>query len=492
MPDFSFPPLAERQAQIVNSRRRFLLASGPKLCGKTVGCTVAVAKHLHDVDRANAAVVVHRVEAAKRGVWNDLTEFTIEGQFQTRCRAIPYVESPRLSNDTRQNYFTVRNGHGGISRCTLYSLASPRAAERMFRMTRFTMIYLNEADLLLDDGLFRTLAAQLRAINVPFEQHRMVIDCNPPEFPERHWLYPLFIDQSGMKEEYRSQFETVYFGLDDNPWLSDEQRNDLVEGYRADPSKYARFVEGRWVRSSSGSLFERVFSEARNVIGGATGGTSLALHDDSLALVAGWDLGDVNNAFALMGMRMVTPLQPAFDIIDELVTVKTRVPLEKFIRHAVDKVRYWMGFHRDRTGREIESRHWSDTSSLVYNAAAGTTEAKMIERISNGQIRIRPVVKGAGSVNDRVMALFGLLKDRNLMVSSRCPAAVEMLMSIRASEATRKTTLASMLSDSDPQKHIFDAVSYPIASEIPRHMVRPEQGIRRQPSAAERLLHAKW
>ena len=473
MSDVWYPPLSPKGADIVNDTHRFLLVHGPRKTGKTCALCIKLAKHLYETPHARAAVVVHRNQTGKNGTWDDLTNFVITQHYQEHGGVLPYLRAPSYASDTKTSSFVVKNAFGGKGICTMYGLYNQKDAERIFKTTRFSFIYVTEADLFVDGGIFRVMVDQLRVLGLPFEKHQMVLDCNPPVAGTDHWLYNLFFDHTDKSPAYAKQFREVQMMFDDNPFLSPAEKMELVAGYAHDRQKFERLINGKWIRSTAGALYENVFDIQRHVIGVPEPGQKaddipvLVPPEGSSELVCGWDLGrGVNHAWVLMCRRSVGYGRAAFDVLDEVISVAVEASLEDVVGRIIKRMEYWEDILHRRGAEIISYRHWSDDSAFNYIASANATEARIVQRLSEGKIQLRAAPKGPNSVADRVAIIRRLLADDNLYISARCHQLIESLSTMRVK--TMSNTRESTLRAADPRKHAFDAMSYAISAESPR------------------------
>ena len=467
------PDLSPTGADVMNDKHRFLLLHGPRKTAKTCTLSLKLAKHLYEVPNARVAVVVHRNQTGKNGTWDDITSFALGMNFQQKGGVLPYMRAPAFTSDTKTSSFVVRNAYGNPASCTMYGLYNQKDAERIFKTTRFSFVYITEADLFLDGGIFRVISDQLRAIGVPYEKHQLVLDCNPPVMGSDHWLYSLFFDHSLKDPVYAAQFREIGMTFDDNPFLPPQEKAELVAAYVNDPKKYNRLVLGKWSRSAVGTLYEGVFDFNRHVIGLPEPGQSpeevpvLVPSEESTELISGWDLGHgVNHAWVLMSRRSVGPGRNAYDVLDEVVSIGVECSLDELVDRIMRRIKFWEALMKRRGAAVVEHRCWSDSSSFVYSSGVNGTEARLVQSISGGMIHLRPAPKGPNSVADRVMMVRRMLKDGNLVISSRCKRLIDSLSTMRVK--TFGQTKDEVLRATDPRKHVFDAMSYAISAENPR------------------------
>ena len=464
------PGLAPKGVKLFNSKKRFILLDGPRKSSKSIHACQKIAKHLYTTPQAVVCVVTKRTRSAKQGVWGDLTKFVIEGQWQREGGILPYVIPPRISSDSRQNFFSVRNGMGGTSSCFLYPLQFAHEAESVFKQTRFSAAMICEADLWGSRQLFDAVADQLRVIGLPYEAHQMILDTNPPVDGTKHWLYPLFVDPTVERTE---DFERIQFLWDDNPWLDEKEKQDLVSRYKSDPLKWRRYVLGEWVMGTEGSLFEDVFRPDIHVVGEVKAGLSedewevLVPPPGSNELVTGSDLGDVNHAMVIISKRYDEEGNVAFDVIDEVVSINHPVSIADFTDRFMAKVATWENYMKDNGVDDVKRDDWSDSSSFKFSATANATQAMVVRNQSGGRIILNAVVKGAGSVGARIELVRRLLFEDRLHISVKCPNLIESMSRLKS---TKKS--GGYIKYSTKLLHAFDAMSYALLNSVPRDLQR--------------------
>ena len=469
-----YPPLSPKGADAVNDRHRYLLCSGPKKCGKTFALCHKVAKHLYDHDGARVAIVVRRKGSAALGVWTHLTEDVIEGQWQKFGRVLPWVKRPGTSSATKQPFFVVRNAAGGQSYCYLFALYNPKDVEEVFKNTSFSMIYVNEMDQFDSPAVFRAMSDQLRSTTVADDHRQLIADCNPPQEGSSHWMHGLFIEPpENTSKEYRDQFRVIFFTPEDNPFISDREKMEIREGYKTDPDKFARYWEGRWISSTTGTLYENIFDERIHVIGSVDPmlpeeqWNILVAPSGTTELATSWDLGQTSHSVSFLSKRWSSD-SIIFDVIDELVSVDLEVPLSEFVRMVVAKMDRWEKYlmrafdgmsHRPK----VDWRHWSDTSSFRYSAASESTEAVLVRRHSEDRIHFMRIKKP--SIDFRVEMLKGLLQSHQVFFSAICPHHISAIKLLRREGlmARQKRTSANQRMHTHP----FDSLTYGISHEMP-------------------------
>ena len=63
------PPLGPKQRELYRSEKRIVLATGPRLCGKTWGLENLVHRHLWRTNPSRFAIICKTTRAGSLGVW---------------------------------------------------------------------------------------------------------------------------------------------------------------------------------------------------------------------------------------------------------------------------------------------------------------------------------------------------------------------------------------------------------------------------------------
>ena len=119
------PPLAPKQLQILNIQTGYrgplplaLLASGPRLTGKTTGIEHLVCKHMYETNGAHFAVFTQTTKnATAGGVWEDLigengvvNQWIEAGIFEYTTINSGGQPGWKTDSITKANYFTIPAG----------------------------------------------------------------------------------------------------------------------------------------------------------------------------------------------------------------------------------------------------------------------------------------------------------------------------------------------------------------------------------------------
>lgn len=464
------PILIPRGYDVFNDYHRYLLVDGPRKTGKSLSCVHKAMRHAYEIDGATVGVVTKTLKNAKSGIWLDITNFAVPAWIAARI-GCKYIKEPTMMPDTKMTYFRIRNAHGGTSEVQLHSLDHASEAEAKFKSTRFSMVYISEADQFEDRIVFDILTDQLRMVGIPYEFHQLMIDCNPPEEGDEHWLHDIFFkDLDGRKKadpEFGKLFGRLNFVLDDNVFLDPRERRELENKYAYDPHLKARFVDGLWVKDTSKGHFVDVYSPKVHIVGDCKSATEddwtiLLPSPGTYELYTGWDLGDTNHAWVCAAKRTLPSGGFAWDIIDEIVVLKSKVSIADFTEAVVERMDYWEEVLKAGGASNVRWHHWSDNSAVRYRAAADSHDEIIVRNVSKGRIVLHSVVKHSGSVKSRISLLKKMLFDKAIFFSDQLAACKKML-----SELKKGKSKAEAIPTEDENKHVFDALTYMLMNESP-------------------------
>lgn len=480
------PPLAPKGEELYNAYERYVLVEGARLSGKSIGCAHKILRHCLENDGAIVGVVAHSKATGGQGAWNDfIGKGGIVDQWRANRPGIGYVVKPSYKQDSKMPFFrlstppTKAAPKGGEVEFNLVSIFNEVDVEEKLKSTRFSMIYLTEASHFKSRAVFAALSLQLRSFTVPNEKCQMLIDTNPPDEASKHWLHDVFFKNP------THEMKRIHFGIEDNPFISQSQRDSLKAQYEHDKNLLDRYFHGLWVEASTGGVFSDVFNVEQHVIGELPPGTYVTDYEardewsilrpdsDTVQIDEGIDIGDVNLAYTMASSRY-NPLRKlvCFDFLDELVYLDQRYGLSDVVGEIEDRREYWSKWQLEQNG--IPRIRWetsSDSSSMRHRIIANTTESAEIYRLSNRTIALKGVRKGAGSVARRRDLLKRLLFENRIYVSPICKNIIEMLKYIKSGQGVP-------IDLNSPHKHIFDAMTYLLGYAVPEANGRADRGPR--------------
>lgn len=420
-------------------------------------------------------IIVKGLKTSVNGCWEDLvgpwgilaTQWFKSGLVavdgKTTCG---YSKPPTFVRDNKLRFFRIWNRFGGESEVQMHTLEHDKAVEK-FKDTRFSGIYMVEADRWDNVNVVNQLAMQLRSPSVPHEKMEIFLDCNPPRKGKKSWLYKMFFrDENGnYPPAIDNDLMEVQVTLEDNRFLKPAQIEDVRKRNSHDPIELARNFRGEWVSSREGTAFKDQFRDDFHVIGDLAPAdprlrSCLRPPEGCFEFPCGWDPGDVKNHAAVIGAKV-----PTIDgtiqiyVVDELSKTGVNYSAGQFGRDFLEKVNFW-DEHMARKGTpQIRWRHWSDPSIFTYSAAADSSVAKEIRRATDGRIILKGVKKGAHSVRARVQMLKRLLFNNRIFISATCQNVIRMLEEIEADGDDN-------IDEHDPHKHVFDALTYMLMYEL--------------------------
>jgi hypothetical protein len=482
---FFLPPLNIKQLEIFNDPHRYLLVHGPRMSGKTFGIIHKVLRHAFDIDGAMVAIVCKTLKNAKSaGVWLLLCRMI--KFWETKCYGFKVVEGPKTAGDTKLSFIRIRNRHGTISEIQCHSLEHAQEVEAKFKSSGYSMFWLSELDQFCTEHAFDIFCDALRMTPfVPFEQHQIICDCNPPDTGTNNWIHDKWFkfkdaepkaDETEKAKIAKSRLHRILVMIEDNPQLSPEAKDDLIERYRNRPTWYNRFVLGIWEMAILDGHFSEVWDEDKHVLGNAN-----CPEDDQeiiiptsgcRTLLTGWDMGDKNHAFLII--EKITNEDPitrrqvvSFTAIDEVVVVRTFMLIEDFVGACLERIEYWERWQLKQHNITLNWRHWSDTSAFERKAQGGTSDAAIAFEASDGRIVLDGAPKYRGSNRDKVNLLSELLGQGRLHISAQLFSTRAMFANLKKGSGAVGQFVAN-----DDHKHPFDALAYPIIAEAPSDMLQ--------------------
>lgn len=522
------PRISTKQAEIINSPYVFNLVSGPRKASKSFGCLHDIPWHMWNTPSAVGMMLgCTTSQNSDSGLWTLLNKTVIPDWVAGRIYdadgnvtaeepfGFELVTEPRMEAVTHKLYFETNNRFGGTSRYYLDSLDVETDAEEKFKGKIFTHIYGTEFSNFKLRKTFDVLRECFRAPWIKFEQHKMVLDTNPAEEGEDHWLWQLFywsrtLDYDNLSPEaleelnlsdlppdkravklralkrIQAQLGLMEFTIDDNCFISEEMKEEQFAIYAHDKDLLDRYYYGRWVRASGDGIFSEVWRPQIHMIGDPAHTEKedpefMVPEDECIELGSGSDIGRRNTAVALIepiqmeveertktGTEIV--IKPAFKILDEYVSLGCQQRIATVAMEFQEKVEYWASLCK----KPPRWRHISDSSAFSPDLISETDEAKEIYRLTNGLIELESIIdhqarkgmKGHGAVEKRISLIQRLLFENRILINRKqCPNIAEMFSSIRRSGNGK-------LSATNIFKHAFDAVSYYIAVKCWLEMIQ--------------------
>lgn len=486
------PDLVPKGYQIYNCYKRYVLVDGPRKSAKTISNLHKVVRHAFEFPGARVAIVTKTTRNAKSGIWEDLLRFVIP-KWEKAGTGFMVTKPSTMAPDTKMTYIRIRSRgyrgtdgkiHYGESEIQLHSVEYTAEAEAKFKSMRFSMVYLSEADQWDSRQVFTILSQQLRMLGPPapdeswaFIDHQMIIDCNPPEEGEQHWIYGLFWVENAVDKPDSERtvdqldYHRIGFTLDDNTKLDPNERRELENSCRYDPNLYDRWILGKWVRDLSNTLFKGAFFPQRHIIGHTHGREEdwefIVPTENCFEFYSGWDLGDKNNAIEFAVKREFGGSAASWDFIDEVVYKQQMIKTADIVEAVMEVMDFWEEYVKTNYGTaKVQWKHWSDDTAFNrYRAGLDTFDYMIVQQASANRIQLRPSTKGRDSIKLRKNMLRKMLFEDRVHVSARCPHLIESLSKMKPG----KSKLQVIDADSE-YKHAFDAATYLLGMECPHDL----------------------
>jgi len=507
------PRLSERQRQLYDTDKRLVLAVGPRACGKTWSLEHMVLRHAWRNNPSRFAIICKTTRAGSLGVWPELISVIYnewrEAGISSEHAEFGWSTTPRTDPTTKIRYAKLKNSQGGESEILLFPVERSADALEKLLSTQFSGIWISESHLYEDRNLFDVARNQLRLAGVPFKETKLLCDCNPPTEGPAHWLYDVFYRERFLAEEqfpeewdeatreaflaHQRDLGVFEFALTDNDYLDPGLAAQIRATYAMSPDDFNRLVLGKWPdRSSPTSVFKGVWDKNIHVVGDVTApneadwevlapsdGPHVVREGKDVLLLQGWDLGDVNHAWAAIQPWETDDGRLAFDVIDEWVDIGGRISVEDVTKKIVMPQ---MEALEEMAGFSLAWQYYSDSSAMKFRSSARRgeaipsddelTDAAIVAAASGGEIDLigAAEVKKVGWQRRRVNLLIQLLAERRLRVSAHCAWTIRMFNRLRKDTSSKASTF---LAPGQDEKHIFDAVSYPIAMQLIDQLMEP-------------------
>jgi hypothetical protein len=508
-----YPVLGEKQRLLYDCPSRYILVSGPRRATKTIAVAKKIIRHAWETKAARVGIVCKNLKSGKDGPWpllcdlqrglvNEWIDAGVCSEFGTfdyepMQRGRP--KGPRLDGTTRQPMFNIVNRHGGLSEFRLISLDHEPDVERVFLGTTWSAIWVSELQNFRTPGVFTVAKEQLRMAHLQSDEHFWIADTNPPDEGDLHWAYKYWFEQRVAEEApdifkteqaiadfrgFQKRLALFQFEISDNIFEDPMILADLRASYAGDPEGYDRFILGKWTRGTglAEKWFARVFRRGGadpHVLGECLGTdeskwTRLLPVEGCRTLYLGFDIGEVNHGFAILQKRNGAN-GAEWDILDEVVCIGEEVVLEEVGYECVAKVEKI----EEEFSKPFELVAWGDCSMEKFRPGTPQgNDAAVIEAAFEGRLEIQFATGEDGSqkprtLRRRLMLIKTLLEQGRIRVSANCTKTIEMFENLR-----RGNTAGRAIRKEDPNKHIFDAISYVIYAET----IQDGEAVEQRPS----------
>lgn len=481
--DECYPLLSIPGYGIYNSYKRHMLCIGTRKGSKSIAIANKCVRHAWEINGAIVAVVCRSIKNAKAGVWRDLQNFVLPG-WKDACGLKIVKEGTDAVS--KMEYIRIINSHGTISEFQLHSCDYSPKAEGQFKGTRFSMVWISEADQFEDRTLFDVISDQLRIIGIPYSQHQIICDCNWPEDGDTSYLWNIFEgakdpESKYYRADYHEEFEVRVLELMENPFLDAREKNDLYQKYKHDPVKFKRFVSNpdrEWIRDSSAGHFDNFYIHNAHCLGKVVGLDKskwevIVPPKDTRTVIIGIDGGDVNNAASFLFPWVNTNDDISYSIFDELCYVSEPVSIKRFFTEVWAKRNFWDDWIRKTYDikQPLDWHYWADSSLWEYSSSANNNDAQIAWEASGKQMALRPVVKGKGSIRQRIAMTKRLFFDNRLFISANCTWNISWARFLKPGKAKNQPIADS----SKPFNHAFCSSSYALGAEIPHELQQDDQ-----------------
>jgi len=480
-----YPNLSPVQIRVYNNYKRYTLVCGPRMSSKTWVNLHRLIKHGVETPDGRVGLFTKTIRNAKSGgIWDDITKIVIPewvkaGQTRYTTKRADGTYGPKQDAQSRMVYFKIENQYEGETEFQLHSIDNIGEVEQIAKSTRFSAFYFAELSNFPSRMVFTTTTSQLRMPHLAYDDHLWLADTNPAEEGEDSWIWQLWygLPRKENPDEYEqllienmALFEIM---IQDNPFLSEEQRKDIYAQHRHDPDLWARYVEGKWVRASKDAIFIKHFSAERHTIGDCSNVDEkewqiLAPSEGCTSLLSGWDLGDrYHSAHIGEQVELNDSNLKAYWIIDEVCQLdpESKVGISEFCEAFMERYEYWMKFlHGNDEARKeaFEWRHWSDSAAMTnFRAGAETYDQNLVMRYTDGKVELMGAPKFPGSIAKRIRIMKILLFENRILISARCKNTIAMLKSLRSG------TGATLIEKGQKYRHVFDGLTYMLSGEEP-------------------------
>lgn len=457
-------------------KKKFFCLSGPRRSGKSVGALHALAQHLWNTSNAQACILCPSISAASdSGLWTTLVDTVLPEWFNEGNFGFAYLKEPFVSGATKKLRLETTNRHGTKSTLMLESIREPgdrglAELEKKVKGRMFDFVLWSEVGSWVHSRrAFDVLIETLRHPGLPAKEHTLLLDTNPADTGKAHWIYELFYDLRTAEdidpalEGLRKQLDLLEIMVDDNPYLTEEDRDLLKAQYLHSEDLAARYLRGEWVTANTNAVFGDTFREKLHVIptpGPQEEDPEVLVPEPGCAqLFTAWDPGQVNHGVVLFERAYKESDDgkelPVIKVLDEVELIQSDLLLDEVTEMVLEKMAYWSGMMDD----DVIWTHISDTSALNFKSSmTGLYQAQVIYEASNGQIALQPAQKKSGSVSQQLDLVRKLLFNDRLYVSGmHCPRLIE------AMKALPRGKNRAPVDRNSRYKHIVDALRYGVS-----------------------------
>ncbi len=529
MSDQPFQPrISAKQARILNTKSIFNLVTGPRKASKSWGVLNAIPWHMWNTqDSVGMMLGQSTTQNLDAGLWPLLVDRIlpawIEGHIYDRAGNVidqqpfgmEWVTMPKMHPITHKVFFSLTNKFGGVSTFYLESLDVEDHVER-YKNKVYDLIVGTEFSNFVRRKTFDILKNCFRGR--PREDCRMFLDQNPPKEGEESWSFLLFYwfrtvdldtaDPEVLKElgldtvpeekrprmikalkQLQADLNVIEFSVDDNEFISQEEKDGVYADHAHDPDLLARYFYGKYVKASGEGIFREVWRPQLHLIGDlktpANPNPEMMIpEEDCVELGSGSDLGRRNSAIVIFEPITVmveerNPEDPSGESKIEVPKIGFKFLSEYNVlgkQQKLDDIAAWWLQQLDEWESYCKHvplwTHISDHSAFSQDLKDERDESKEIYRLTKGRVELQSVVgpyrkniKGHGSVEASISLMQRLLLEGRILVSApRCPNLSSMFGSMARGKNGK-------LSPTNLAKHIFDAARYPVMARCWNEMI---------------------
>jgi PBSX family phage terminase large subunit len=476
------PFLSAKQKAVFDCYKMYVLCCGGRRNGKSIAVGHKVMRHMVETPGAEVALISTTIKTAKEGgafqdmvniiypIWESANIYGSGGfKVEFTSKGGNGLPGPRMDAATRTSSFRIRNIHGGESSLTLFSINNENEIESVTRSKRFSMVWISEGSNFKSDKIFKEVAQMLRMYHLNKEDHQLIVDTNPAEEGDAHWIYQKwFVDRlrdsppkelmqtkenpTGITQEdwvmIRDHFALFEFQLEDNPRLSKLEIAELKASNCDNQGEYDRNILGKWVKGHGlkGKVFADILLPEKHFIG-TDPDEAIDISETTIDLVSGWDMGKVNHAGVIVEPIMVDR-RYSYNVLEECMVLDEKVSIDEYAFQMWEKMRGIERYYQ----RRFNWTHYSDDSAFNFNPHSGEIDATIVYNATGGEVSLEAANKAKNSVDAGIKFMRQLLHTNRLFVGSNCPRIREMLEQITDRDIEDDTHL----------KHPFDALRYVI------------------------------
>lgn len=473
-----WPNLHHSQKLAFECGARYVVLHSEKGSGKGICALHALVRHCYYNRNALAVIIALSIRVGKEGILYDLENLVLPawrdgnrypdllngekhpkaGELMDNGIGLQFTQS-KQDPDTKDRVIWIGNRHGGWSKVLLVSIPYAEVVEQRIKGPAPSFVILEEATNMPSDEYFKYPAAQMgrrRGIDDPMQLYAL---CNP-EGPS-HWVYQTWwvrcLDpDTGQRDP---DFAVFHIPVAENlDYLPAGYVQRLTQLFR-DPIERRRLIDGEWIERPSGdAIFRNFFHPEIHVKGDALKGRGI-IPMKGFPIIVGYDPGPVNFCISLL-QKIVTKEKSFWWQVDELNFVGQYTPYHKVIPMLLRRFDYW----NEKVGTEFRYVHIADEAAFNQIKSDGSYDATVIERLSNGRIKLRAAPKGKQSVPERVSMLISMLLEEEIFISAMCGKTIDMFRSLcsKKAEPGKWEPSAGLLPVRSPYLHPFDALTYPL------------------------------